>query len=130
VAEIFWPAGVPDDPLKFPTWEPIDNGLYFSTTSGNDRMAENNFGVAINMLADYPMTDYQFNGLWLPWWFARKINGGCSMGTSAFWLRDPIQRMPYVRKPFRWTRQQGQNMKPTRDGLSWIVNLPLKRLPV
>ncbi len=129
MAEVYWPAGIPDDPLQYPAWEPVDNGAYFNTGSGNVRVSEANFGVAINMTADYPMTDYQFNGVWLPWWFARKVNGGCSQGTAAFWMRDPIQRTPYFRKPFRWIRQQGQNMKPRRDGRSWIITLPLMRLP-
>jgi hypothetical protein len=130
MAEIYWPAGVGDDPLRDSIdWQPQDNGAYQDTASSQQRSAPNSIGISVHLTAAYPMSDHQFNGLWLPWWWAKKSAGGCFNGTHAFWLRDPIDRSSGVRKPYRFVRQKGQNMRPVRDGLGWIVTLPLMRLP-
>lgn len=129
MAEIYWPAGVGDDPLKAPSWEPVENGVEFTVGAGQFRGAPRNVGVAVNMTGIYPMSEHQYFGLWLPWWLARKSAGGCENGRVAFWLRDPIDRSGGVRKPYRWVRQPGQAMRPTRDGEGWLISLPLLRLP-
>jgi hypothetical protein len=130
MAEIYFPAGVADDPIKGSVqWQPVSNGKFASTGSGSERGAPVNTGTAINMAADYPMSEHQFNGLFLPWWLGKKLDGGCEQGLAPFWMRDPIQRTSGVRKPYRWRAQQGDPMVPTHDGLSWIVRLSLQRLP-
>jgi hypothetical protein len=130
MAEIYWPSGVGDDPLRDQIdWQPAENGTYMPTLSAQLRSAPASIGISVNMTAAYPMSDHQFNALWLPWWLARKTAGGCNNGTHAFWLRDPVDRSSGVRKPYRWIRQQGQAMRPARDGLGWIITLPLMRLP-
>ncbi len=130
MAEIYFPAGVADDPIKGSVvWRPVSNGKFSRIGSGFTRVAPVNTGVAVDMAADYPMSEHQFNGLFLPWWLGRKLQGGCEQGCVPFWLRDPVQRTQGVRKPYRWIAQESEPMVPTRDGIGWIVRLALQRLP-
>lgn len=118
MADIFWPAGIPDTPLRDFTWQPHDTGASFETESGDVRTAPRVSGVAVDMTASYPMTRSEF-GIWLPWWMNETKNGNV-----AFWLRDPMEEIPA-----RWVKQPGQRMDPRTDGLGRIVILPLLRLP-
>ncbi len=132
MAELFWPAGVPDDPLaETLIWAPVETGLYFSTGPGRVRAAPFDTGVAVNMTADYPMSDYQFNALFLPWWLGPAASGGCANGVLPFWLRDPIHRDARgLRLPWKWMRQENGGLAtPKRDGAGWIITLALMRLP-
>lgn len=132
MVERYWPAGVPDDPLADTlTWTPVENGLFFSTGPGRVRAAPVSSALAVNLTADYPMSDHQFHGLWLPWWLARGSAGGVDNGLLPFWLRDPIQRDARGnRRPFLFMRQEEGGMQtPKRDGAGWIITLSLMRLP-
>jgi hypothetical protein len=125
VAEIYWPAGVGDDPLLDMGWEPVENGEAFSAREGQFRQAPVNLGTSVLITPTYPMSNHQFYGLWLPWWNARKVNGGCEQGMVAFWLRDPDSRVP-----MRFMRVHGQKINRVRDGqVGFLVTLPLVRLP-
>ena len=125
MAEIFWCAGVGDDPLlESLNWVPIENGAYVETSSNQQRSAPRDVGLGVLVSGDYPMSDHQFKALWLPWWMARKRDGGCDNGATPFWMRDPIDRKPYL---FR--RQKDQAMQPVRDGVGWVIGLSLMRLP-
>jgi hypothetical protein len=106
------------------SYEPIENGEYAQTASGHVRAGIVNTGFALELRADYPMSDHQFFGLFEPWWHSPPRVGGCANGVSPFWLRDP-----FLRAPYRWIRLEGQRMSPRRDGVGWVVNLPLLRLP-
>ncbi len=119
MADIFWPAGISDIPLRDSiTWQPHDTGASFQTEAGDIRTAPRVAGVAVDMTAGYPMTRSEF-GVWLPWWMTDTRNGNL-----AFWLRCPMED-----KPFRWIKQPQQRIDPRRDGLGLIVVLPLLRLP-
>ena len=106
------------------TWEPLENGASAETGSGQIRVAPRNSGVMIRLRPIYPMSDWQFKGIWRPWWFSMPEQGGPSNGTFRFWLRDPIDL-----KPQRHIRDPGQAIDAKRDGLSWLVMLPLLQLP-
>lgn len=123
MADIFWPAGVPDSPL-FPLqqWEMVDNGYEASVAPGQLRTAPRSLGNAINFTADYPMSRHQYFAIFMPWWSRRMSLGGCDNGVTPFWLRDPYERIPY-----RVIRQIGQKMDPQRDGFGFVVRLPLHR---
>lgn len=125
MAEIYWPAGVADDPLQEGLQYGLrENGASAKTDSGQDRLAPRFSAADFEISAGYPMSGFQFKGLWLPWWQGAPSSGGCLNGTVAFWLRDPITRIP-----FKWTRIFGEKMRPERDGLGFIVWLSLLRLP-
>lgn len=126
MADIFWPAGVPDEPLlEGLEWSPLDTGVADDTESGDVMTGPGGLGQVILLGASYPMSNNQYRGLWLPWWMARMRDGGCDNGVHAFWLREP-----YSRVPIQWIRQPQQKIVPQRDGLGWIVRLPLRSLPL
>ena len=122
--DIYFPGGLSDDPLlEGLQWTPRENGDFAQTDSGQPRGGARHSGVDIDMVAGYAMTRYQFNGIFLPWWLGRKRNGGCDNGASAFWMRDPFERLPFL-----WQRQQGQAMRPQADGTGFVVWLSLMRI--
>jgi hypothetical protein len=125
MAELFWPSGVGDDPLKDSVQVTYpENGEYFASRPGDQRGAPVLLGKTHLLSATYPMSQHQFHGLWLPWWMARKIHGGCDQGVCAFWLREP-----WTRVPTRYVRQQDQSMQPVQDGLGYLVTLALRSIP-
>ncbi len=125
MADLFWPGGVPDDPLlEGLNWRILGTGQSFATESGDLMTGPGGLGTIVTMTPTYPMSNHQFNGLFLPWWLAPRKQGGCDNGMHAFWLRDPMDR-----KPWQWIRQPDADMRPERDGLGWLVMLPLRSLP-
>lgn len=119
MADVFWPAGIPDTPLRDFSWQPHDTGASFDTGSSDVITSPRVSGVPVDMTATYPMTRSEF-GIWLPWWMTEAKNGNV-----AFWLRCPMQEIPA-----RWVKQPGQRMDPRTDGLGRLVMLPLLRLPL
>jgi hypothetical protein len=125
MADIYWPAGVGDMPERDSLqWQPVESGEFATMQAGAVRGAPRALGFSVTMVGSYPMSMTQFKGLFLPWWKARASSGGCDNGMTPFWLRDPYELIPY-----RWVRQEGQTLRPVPDGLGFMVQLPLLRLP-
>lgn len=125
MADIFWPGGVPDEPLaEGISLTPLESGTSFDTESGDVMTGPGGLGFVFTLTATYPMSHHQCQGLWLPWWMARSRDGGCDNGMSAFWLRQP-----YSRVPWQWIRRPQEQVRFERDGLGWLVTLPLRSLP-
>jgi hypothetical protein len=123
LVDIYFPAGVNDAPLRpLEQYEFVENGQWFNA-DGGFRAAPRAISLEMLVTATYPMSHTQFTLVFLPWWQARKTAGGADNGMVPFWMRDPITRVP-----FRFMRQEGQVMKPDRDGWDWLVRLPLRRL--
>lgn len=119
MADIYWPA-VTDDPLREGySWQLSETLAVAQTGSGQERVAASLSGADVVMTAGYPMSKWQFEGVWLPWWLAKRQAGGCENGTP-FWLR-----CPELRRPLLWARKHGEAMRHERDGLGKIVWLTL-----
>lgn len=123
-ADAYWPLA-DDMPLEGFSWSIVENGDYARMEKGAIRTAPVAMGTWVEYEGDYAMSEAQFSGLFIPWWTKRASLGGVSNGVTPFWLRDPTDQ-----KPYRWIRQQDQKMTPTRDGVGWLVRLPLLRIPL
>lgn len=120
MADLYWPAGVEDIPVREGlTYAPRDMGRHFQTESGDTMSAVRVSDAGVDVTASYVMSESQF-GIWLAWWKAQTKGG-----ILPFWLRDPVER-----KPYRFRLQPGQSYQVTRPSpRSVLVTIPLLRLP-
>lgn len=125
MADLCWPGGVPFVPLLQGYKYRFRESEYQFTAEAADPMGgPKDTGLSVLLTGIFPMSRHQYRALFLPWWTARKVNGGCDKGTAPFWAPDPE-----TAELRRWCRLPGTSMDPEADGFDVLVGLSLYSLP-